>query len=60
MNDSSKKENQEQIETDKNERIRVTDGEAEKVAGGANFWFFDDEKRKPKDKEKPTNRPNGG
>ncbi|MBR5345906.1 MAG: hypothetical protein IK127_08805 [Clostridia bacterium] len=48
MNDPNKKNSQEQIKTNKNEKIQVTDNELEKVTGGANFWFFDDERRKPK------------
>ena len=59
MNDPNKKENMEQTETGKCEKIQITDEELEKVAGGANFWFFDDEKRKPR-KERPTNQPDGG
>ncbi|MBR3015594.1 MAG: hypothetical protein IKH57_00675 [Clostridia bacterium] len=46
MDDPNKKVKQEEI--DKNEKAQITDDEAEKAAGGANFWFFDDETRKPK------------
>ena len=60
MNDPGKKENPEQIETGKGNKIHVSDEELEKVTGGANFWFFDDEKRKPRNNEKPANRSNGG
>ena len=56
MNDQNKRENQKQIETGRSEKIPVTVDELEKATGGANFWFFDDEKRKPRDK----NRPDGG
>ena len=48
MNDPNKKVNQEETETGKGEKIQVTDDEAEKAAGGADFWFWDREKRKPK------------
>ena len=60
MNDPTKKENREQIETGKSEKVQVADNELEKVAGGANFWFFDDESRKSKEKKKPANQSNGG
>ena len=59
MNDPNKKNSQEQIKTNKNEKIQVTDNELEKVIGGANFWFFDDERRKPKGKNS-TDQSNGG
>lgn len=58
MNDPNKKENQEQGKTGKREKIPVTTDELDKVTGGANFWFFDDEKRKPKER-KPVNQSNG-
>ena len=48
MDDPKKKVNQEETETGKSEKIQVTDDEAEKAAGGADFWFWDREKRKPK------------
>ena len=48
MNDPNKKVNQEENEPDKDEKIQVTDNEAEKAAGGADFWFWDRERRKPK------------
>ena len=46
MNDPNKKENPK--ETEKDEKIQLTDEEAEKAAGGADFWFWDRERRKPK------------
>ena len=46
MDDPNKKENLE--ETKKDEKIELTDDEAEKAAGGASFGFYDREKRKPK------------
>lgn len=46
MNDPNKKVNQE--ETPKDEKIQVPEDEAEKAAGGADFWFWDRERRKPK------------
>ncbi len=46
MDDPNKKENLE--ETKKDEKIELTDEEAEKAAGGASFGFWDREKRKPK------------
>ena len=46
MNDPNKKENLE--ETKQEEKIELTDEEAEKAAGGADFWFWDRGKRKPK------------
>ena len=54
MNGPDKMKKQEQIETDKGEKILVADDELEKVTGGANFWFFDDERRKPKEKKNLT------
>ena len=47
MNDPVKKENQEQTKTDKNKKVPVTLDEMEKVAGGAGFWFFDNDREKP-------------
>ena len=46
MNDPNKKENQEPVETDRNEKTELTIDELEKVAGGANFWFFDREDKR--------------
>ena len=46
MDDPNKKENLE--ETKKDEKIELTDEEAEKAAGGASFGFWDREKKKPK------------
>ena len=46
MDDPAKKEPLE--ETKKDEKIELTDEEAEKAAGGASFGFYDREKRKPK------------
>ena len=46
MDDPNKKENPK--ETEKDEKIQLTDEEAEKAAGGADFWFWDRERRKPK------------
>jgi hypothetical protein len=46
MNDQNKKVNPE--ETEKDEKTQVPEDEAEKVAAGANFWFWDRERRKPK------------
>ena len=46
MNDPSKKVTPEEAEKD--DKIQVPDEEAEKVAAGADFWFWDRERRKPK------------
>lgn len=46
MDDPNKKVSQE--EPEKDEKIELTDEEAEKAAGGAGFWFWDREKKKPK------------
>lgn len=46
MNDPNKKAEPE--ETGKDEKIEIAEDEAEKAAGGADFWFWDREKRKPK------------
>ena len=46
MNDPTKKVNPE--ETPKDEKVEMTEEEAEKAAGGASFGFYDREKRKPK------------
>ena len=46
MNDPTKKVNPE--EDPKDEKVEMTEEEAEKVAGGASFGFYDREKRKPK------------
>ena len=35
-------------EAKKDEKIELTDKEAEKVVGGASFGFYDREKRKPR------------
>ena len=59
MNDPNKKKNRGQIETGRIEKIPVTIDELEKVTGGANFWFWDDEKRKPHDRNKPANLSDG-
>jgi len=52
MNNPGKKENQEQEQTEnnKNEMTPVTLNldELEKVTGGANFWFWDTERKKPR------------
>ena len=58
MDDQNKKVNQKEI--DKDGKIQITDEEAKKVAAGADFWFWDDEKRKPKGKDKQSNPSNGG
>ena len=58
MNDPNKKKNRKQIETDKSEMIQLTDNELEKVIGGANFWFFDDETRNSRHRRQ-TNSSNG-
>ncbi|MBR0220105.1 MAG: hypothetical protein IJQ33_12960 [Clostridia bacterium] len=53
----SEKENQEmdgkekkaaQEENVKGEKIEIAESEAEKAAGGADFWFWDRETKKPK------------
>ena len=46
MNDPNKKVNPEV--TGKDEKIELTDDEAEKTAGGAGFCFWDRESKKPK------------
>ncbi len=46
MDDKEKKTVQE--ETPKDEKVEMTEEEAEKAAGGASFGFYDREKRKPK------------
>lgn len=46
MDDKEKKTAQE--ETPKDEKVEMTEEEAEKAAGGASFGFYDREKRKPK------------
>ena len=46
MNDPVKKETLEEAKED--EKIELTDEEAEKAAGGVSFGFYDREKRKPK------------
>ena len=46
MNDPVKKETLE--EAKKDEKIELTDKEAEKAAGGASFGFYDREKKKAK------------
>ena len=46
MNDPNKKAEPE--ETGKDEKIEIAESEAEKAAGGADFWFWDRETKKPK------------
>ncbi len=60
MSDPIKMDNQEPVETDKSKKTQITADELEKVTGGANFWFFDDERRKPKDDKRSKDRSNGG
>ena len=48
MDDPNKKVQQEETATDKNENLELSDDDSDNVAGGATFWFFDKEKRKPK------------
>lgn len=31
-----------------------------RISGGANFWFFDEEKRRPRGDQKPADQSNGG
>ena len=47
MDDTAKKETLEEAKKDE-KKIELTDEEAEKIAGGASFGFYDREKRKPK------------
>ncbi len=51
MNDHNKMANPKETdkkEADKGAKIQVPDEKAEKVAGGAGFWFWDRETKKPK------------
>ena len=48
MSNPNKKDNREQTETDQREKVQVSDDDLAQVVGGANFWFFDDERRKPR------------
>lgn len=48
MADPNKKVNQEETETNKDEKIQLTENDLDKVVGGADFWFWDKDKRKPK------------
>ena len=56
MNDSDKKGNQKQTVPGMSEKRPVTLDELEKVTGGADFWFFDDERRKPRGETILTDR----
>ena len=47
MDDTAKKETLEEAKKGE-KKIELTDEEAEKIAGGASFGFYDREKRKPK------------
>ena len=58
MDDQNKKVNQKEI--DKDRKIQITDEEMEKVAAGADFWFWDKENRGPKGKGNQSNSSNGG
>ena len=46
MDDKEKKVTQE--ENAKDEKIEIVESEAEKAAGGADFWFWDRGNKKPK------------
>ena len=56
MDDPNKKVNQEETEANKDESIQLTEDNLEKVAGGADFCFWDRERKNQKNHGTALNR----